>query len=125
VGGAHVPTLFVGMYAPPGWLSVAGSSGEAQTCQKAPGLPQPPERRGCRSFDTATEYGAVAMMVTEETRTRQPTGGPRQLLVAALRPLRYWPARRIRPVRRGLSGCLPVPALIAPRLGTAGWDYTP
>jgi hypothetical protein len=30
------------------------------------------ERKGRRSFDTAIEYGTVAMMATEKTRTAKP-----------------------------------------------------
>ena len=44
------------------------------------------ERKGRRSFDTAIEYGTVAMMATDKTRTRRPTGGPRYLLQAAVIP---------------------------------------
>jgi len=40
-----------------------------------------PERKGCRDPDTAVHYNTVEMIVTEETRTRQPTGGPRYLLL--------------------------------------------
>ena len=40
--GAYVPRLFVGMYAPLGWLSPAGSHAEAQTCQRTARQRHPP-----------------------------------------------------------------------------------